>query len=89
MLFRSAMKGTALGDLGRWDEAIRAYEAALGLAPGSPDIVVALARALARALRREEARLRCQEALAVAPRHTEALTLMAELSLGEGPALSS
>ena len=58
---------------GRWDDAIRAYESALWLAPAAPDLLVALARALRGALRLEEARLRCQEALALVPTHQEAL----------------
>jgi tetratricopeptide (TPR) repeat protein len=71
-----------LSDLGRWDEAIRAYEGALAVAPGAPDILVALAGALRQALRVEEARLRCREALDRAPTHREALALLSELSVG-------
>lgn len=75
-----ALEGTVLADLGRWDDAIRAYEAGLWLAPAAPDLLVALGRALRGALRLEEARLRCQEALALAPAHQEALNLLGELA---------
>jgi tetratricopeptide (TPR) repeat protein len=74
------LTGTLLLDLGRWDEAIRAYEGALADVPGNPDILVALARALRGALRVEEARMRCREALERAPAHRLALELLGELS---------
>ena len=74
-----ALQGAVLVDLGRWDDAMRAYESALMLAPAAPDLLVAMGRALRGALRLEEARLRCQDALALAPTHQDALNLLAEL----------
>jgi len=79
-----ALEGTVLADLGRWDGALRAYESALSLAPAAPDLLVAMGRALRGALRLEEARLRCQDALALAPTHRDALNLLAELDKYRG-----
>ncbi len=75
------LQGYAYVALGRYDDAVRSYQAALMLQPASPEVLYHLAEAELKADRPVEAAAAARQVLALRPEHRESLAILRQVEI--------